>query len=104
MELEGIYLPISDVVPDSVRGALVGLLKGLANANARGDDTGKIWRAIKGALPFEYREVDPRLSSLPNCEGVQWISILRMKDDFEEMFAFRYLVGKTIVLVYPNCD
>ena len=110
IECRGIYLRFVDILPKVCWEYAETMIDFVVKLNAQNIDSATQWGGVKGALPFEYKEIDPPCcqfcvpSRILNVEGVQWIMITGMKDSFDKLFAFDELVDKEIMLIYPNCD
>ena len=90
------------------------LLNDLTNANYHGRDINKIWEAIDKEMGWQYDAMDAPEGQPQNQEGLQWIKFTKFPiprdkdgvrhswDSWSEMRKF--LIGKPVCLIYPNCD
>lgn len=113
IEAEGLYIPLSILVPKNARGKLDDLFSVLVSRNVDHENTSDIWAAIDATLPFEYKQIDSPwyydgvTTRIMNMEGIQWLIITELLPDYYltyKMFAQDDIVNKKIMLWYPNSD
>jgi len=113
IEVEGLYIPLSILVPKASRGVLCDLFDALVRCNVKHEDNTDIWRSIDATLPFNYDNVDPPFHRLGvstrimNMEGTKWIIITELRTDYYrtyKMFAQNDILKEKVMFWYPNSD
>lgn len=120
--IEGLMIPLAEPRAwDTKWKTWVNYLNKLTNANYCHKDTSKIWEKINGELDFEYKDVDAPKGQPNIQEGIKWIFIKKIKypkrKDKRKISGiihkrdcktldeeYKDLIGKTVALIYPNCD
>lgn len=107
VDIEGIYLPLRE--PTEWTGdERIDLLSELRNANYNhdADRRKELWEHIRNELKWEFEWVDPPSDDYPNNqEALRWIKITKAYDGgYFWSQPGENLEGKTVALVYPNCD
>ena len=66
----------------------------------------KLWREIKEVMHFDFEiiDVEPDSNEPQNQEGILWIKFTEFKSGWGHGYWVEKLIGKKVVLVYPNCD
>lgn len=89
-------------------------LLNLTSANYNGTDTDKIWKEIDKEMGWQYETIEAPEGQPMNQEGILWIKFTKFPiprdkdgiryswDSWSEMR--KYLIGKPVCLIYPNCD
>lgn len=89
------------------------LLAALQQANYHNNGTkkscelvDKLWREIKEVMHFDFEIIDIETDSKEpmNQEGILWIKFTKFEDGWGHGEWVKKLIGKKLVLVYPNCD
>ena len=106
--IEGVFLPLP---------APQGLLSQLTTANYKHNEKKirRVWREIDKRLFFGYKKMEAPKGHPSNQEGIQWIKITGIKKvingeksekrEYERNKSnYGGLIGKTVALIYPNCD
>jgi hypothetical protein len=109
--IEGVFLPLS--MPQRA-------LDRLQQENYKGRHRStatlrSIWQEIDKTLFFRYKRTGAPSGKPPNQEGIQWIKIAALKRvvdgyrltdwDFKaRQKSYKGLIGRTVALIYPNCD
>lgn len=111
VEIEGVFIPLGRPYlqynpfdnssftrrdPQDLLGSLQ-----QANYTYRKKDVKKIWKEIKKAMHFDFEDVD---GDPPSREGFKWIKFTKFEPGWGHCGWVEQLIGKTVVLVYPNCD
>ncbi len=113
VEAQGLYIPLSILIPKNLRDKLNDLFSALVSRNAAHEDVSALWAAIDASLPFEYKKIDPPFycmgvsGRILNMEGTQWIRVKELRADYYRsyvMFAQTAIVDKKVMLWYPNSD
>jgi hypothetical protein len=70
----------------------------------------KCWEELQKELPFKYEEINDYQKKkiienieIYNTEAVQWIKIIGVNECYEKQF-WESLIGKEVIMFYPNCD
>jgi len=108
VQIEGVYLPLKEPrVYNQRTKRWRDLLDELTQANYRYNHEGvaRLWEIIKKVMAedFEYETALPPQGQPSSEEGLQWIKITKNQSEFN-WNDFGSLVGKTVALIYPNCD
>lgn len=98
--IEGVFIPLRE--PKGTFGN--NLLKELQEANYDGRPTTKLWNRIKKAMHFDFEEIDAPEGMPPNQEGLQWIKLTKFESGWGHGDWVKAFIGKTMALIYPNCD
>jgi hypothetical protein len=93
VHIEGIFLPL--LMPFD-------LLQKMKKANYENKNTKNIWKKIKEEMHFDFDIIDARYP--PNQEGMLWIRLKRFESGWGHGKWVEGLVGREMVLIYPNCD
>jgi len=90
------------------------LLNSLTNANYNGKPTDKIWQEIDKEMRWQYEVIDAPEGQPDNQEGLVWIKFTkfpiprdknRVRHDWDGWSEMRkFIIGKPVCLIYPNCD
>ena len=83
---------------------LTPLLPLLQEANYSYRDTSKLWEEIREDMHFDYEEIEAPEGQPHNQEGIQWIILKSFETGWGHGSEVLGLIGKTLCLVYPNCD
>lgn len=109
VHIEGIFIPLQkprDI--DLVNNKDEDLLHTLQEANYNYDSVKaeKTWKRIQDIMHFEFEEIpNPDPSKYPDTqEGMKWIKVKKFEDGWGHCPWVRHLEGKTLILIYPNCD
>lgn len=115
--IEGIFIPLQKPrrfvwEKDSTREKgnriteVIPLLPELQKANYGYDyeKAEELWVEIREEMHFNYEEIDAPEGQPRNQEGIQWIILKEFKDGWGHGTWVQQLIGKTLCLVYPNCD
>lgn len=104
-ELEGVFYPLKEPIERNDFGEEPTLLLDLlTHANYEYKATEKIWNRIKEAMHFDFEMVDAPKGMPYTTEGFLWIKLTKFEGGWGHMDWVTDLVGKTLVLIYPNCD
>lgn len=108
IQIEGIFIPLHRP-KKYVEGKdfkVIDLLNKLEEANYDYNykKVKSIWNEIKKDLFFEYEEIENPKRKPKNQEGLQWIRIIKIKKTIMDWNNWDDLIGKEVVLIYPNCD
>ena len=124
VEIEGIFIPLDEPQEwDEKNQKWIKLLEGLTAANYTYayKQIASIWKRINLKLGFGYKGVDEPAGQPWTQEGIKWIKITKLKYPKKRGRAkindiihkreckeledeYKDLIGKTICLIYPNCD
>jgi len=120
--IEGIMIPLDRPSGYNIKERKhINYLELLTDANYTGDETADIWKKINTSLEFEYKIVKEPPKQPRQQEGLIWIKITKLKypkkrsrkgidnminkGECKELDSkYKELIGKTIALIYPNCD
>ena len=103
--VEGVFIPLCR--PYEVgeghrkRSKLLDLLE---RANYHHKPTEKIWERIKKSMHFDFEVIQDSNLEPPNQEGFIWIKLKKFKSGWGHCKGVEELVGKKLVLIFPNCD
>jgi len=106
--LEGAFYPLQKpreiriVAKNKIK--IIKLLPLLQKANYNYKKNGDIWQRIKDEMHFDFEYVDPPPNMPENQEGFQWIKLTKFESEWGHMNWVEDLIGKTMVLIYPNSD
>jgi len=106
--MEGVFIPLSKPYEYNPKKPNVNknLLDALVKANYNGKPTANIWKKIKTSMHFDFEEVaNPKEDEYPNTqEGFMWIKLTKFEHGWGHGEWVQDLIGKVMVLIYPNCD
>jgi hypothetical protein len=98
-QLEGVFYPLQK--PRELDLMLLPLLQE-ANYNYQAD--GDLWDRIKKAMHFDFEIVDSPIGETSSTEGFMWIKLTKFEPGWGHCDWVTELIGKTMVLIYPNSD
>lgn len=98
--IEGVFIPLCRPTGNFQNQ----LLSELQEANYAGRNTRGLWRRIKEAMHFNFEIVDAPEGMPPSQEGLLWIKLTKFEFGWGHGEWVRAFVGKTMALIYPNCD
>ena len=98
--IEGVFIPLER--PKGNFGN--DLLKELQEANYDGKSTKELWKRIKEAMHFNFEEVDAPEGMPISQEGLLWIKLTKFESGWGHGDWVKAFIGKTMALIYPNCD
>ena len=99
--IEGVFIPLNKPRGDFSND----LLKDLQQANYNGRSSTKdIWKRIKEAIHFDFEEVDAPNDLPISQEGLIWIKLTKFESGWGHGDWVKAFIGKTMALIYPNCD
>jgi hypothetical protein len=75
-----------------------------ANYNHDSDKAKDIWKDIREKLPFKFEEVESPENEMSNTEAFKWIKITEIDEENFPSNDDVDVVGRKVVLHYPNCD
>ena len=112
VKIEGSFVPIDE--PHKLIQKADGgwykkdLLRELTSANYDFKDTKEIWDEINEHMGWEYEIVDAPEGQPNNQEGLFWVKFTKFHGEGEIYDRWKNvrncLIGKTVCLIYPNCD
>ena len=106
--MEGVFIPLHEPHEFDPENPEVNknLLRELEDANYRYKPTEDIWRRINASMHFDFEEVDnPKPGEYPDTqEGFMWIRLTKFEPGWGHGDWVRDLIGRVMVLIYPNCD
>lgn len=122
--IEGIFIPLDEPREwNDKKKKWMNYLEELTSANYiyNTKKVDEIWNKINNELDFIYKDIQSQKGQLYNQEGLKWIIIKKIKYpklksrknidrimhkiDCERLNEeYKDLIGKKIVLIYPNCD
>lgn len=115
--IEGVFIPLNKPrrfvwekhPTENLRGKLkemIPLLPELQRANYKYDyeRAKELWVEIREEMHFNYEEIDAPEGQPRNQEGIQWIVLKEFQTGWGHGTEVLHLIGKTLCLVYPNCD
>ena len=83
---------------------VIDLLAELATEHYSLKSDKKIWKAIHENAEIKFRNIDTPPNMPPNQEALQWIKLTGFRSNSCVEPELSSLIGKPIVLVYPNSD
>lgn len=104
VEIEGVFIPLH--IPRDENGEHLPEL--LAQANYKTGPYSQvsdalIWKEIKERMHFDFEELYPTTEPR-SSEGFQWIKLTKFEPGWGHNEWVSDLVGKTLILIYPNSD
>jgi len=63
-----------------------------------------LWKEIKEVMHFDFEIIEPESDEPYNQEGILWIRFTKFESGWGHGDWVEKLIGKKVVLVYPNCD
>jgi hypothetical protein len=110
-ELEGVFYPLQKpreikipTMNQPGKCKTILLLPLLQKANYNYKKNGDIWKRIKETMHFDFEYIDAPKGMPESDEGFAWIKLTKFESGWGHMDWVEALVGKTMVLIYPNCD
>lgn len=114
VKIQGSFIPLH--TPHYFKiGNYKSMLEDLSEANYKGHNTDKVWKKIDEQMHWKYEIIEAPEGQPHNQEGILWVKFTNFSipkdkngkedpryDSWSEMGEF--LLGKTVCLIYPNCD
>ena len=80
------------------------LLEEISQMNYQYKDVSSLWKEVKERMHFDFEEVDAPEGQHRSIEGYQWIKFTKFEPGWGHGKWVKQLIGKVVVLIYPNSD
>jgi hypothetical protein len=101
--IEGVFIPLGRPRELDEKQP-VDLLDLLQDANRGYRDTTDVWARIKAAMHFDFDVVGAPDGEPESDEGLLWVKFTKFDDGRGHGAWVKQLIGRTVVLIYPNSD
>jgi hypothetical protein len=101
VEIEGVFIPLQMPYERETKKDLLYLL---SKANYRFKATDETWKRIKAVMHFDFEPIKDLERKPWSQEGFMWIKLTKFESGWGHMPWVESLVGKELVLIYPNSD
>jgi len=107
VHIEGVFIPLRFPKESQKKGEQMvwrNLLEELKNANYNFKGTQQIWSRIKNVMHFDFELIEAPKGQPESQEGVLWVKFSKFEGGWGHGAWVKQLMGKTVALIYPNCD